>query len=336
VAFALSGLLGAEVLFAEDCIDEAAERVVSSLRDGGVCLLENLRFHAGEEANDPAFARSLAKLARTYVGDAFGTAHRAHASTFGVPSLVADRAAGRLLVREVEQLWRLLHAPAQPFVAVLGGAKVSGKIEVLESLIERVATLVVGGGMANTLLAAEGRELGDSLVERDQLDTARRILERCRERGVVVLLPEDLVITADLALGGAGEVVAADAVPRGRRAVDIGPRSRERFASAVRSAATVFWNGPLGVFEQPPFDAGTLAIAAATADCGGFTVVGGGETVAAVQRAGVSQRIGHVSTGGGASLELIAGEDLPGVRALERRPEPGQAPGRGEGREKPV
>jgi phosphoglycerate kinase len=318
VAFALSGLLGAEVLFADDCVGEPAQRVIDSLRDGGVCLLENLRFHEGEEANDATFTRSLAKLARTYVDDAFGTAHRAHASTFGVAALAAHRAAGRLLVREVDQLSRLLDGPAQPFVAVLGGAKVSGKIAVLEALVDRVAKLLVGGGMANTLLLAQGRELGDSLVERDHLDTARRVLERCGERGVEVLLPEDLVVTADLAGGGAGEVVESDAVPRGMRAVDVGPRTRERFGAAVRTAATVFWNGPLGVFEQPPFDAGTLALAAATAECQGFSVVGGGETVAAVQRAGVADRIGHVSTGGGASLELIAGEDLPGVRALAR------------------
>jgi phosphoglycerate kinase len=311
-------LLGAEVLFAEDCVGEPAERVIATLRDGGVCLLENLRFHQGEEADDPVFARALARLARTYVSDAFGTAHRAHASTFGVVALSAHRAAGRLLVREVEQLRRLTDAPAQPFVAVLGGAKVSGKIAVLETLVDRVAKLLLGGGMANTLLLAQGREIGDSLVERDQLDTARHILDRCRERGVELLLPEDLVVTADLARGGAGEVVAADAVPRGQRAVDVGPRTRERFGAAVRDAATLFWNGPLGVFEQPPFDAGTLSLAAAVADCPGFTVVGGGETVAAVQRAGLAGRIDHVSTGGGASLELIAGEDLPGVRALER------------------
>jgi phosphoglycerate kinase len=318
VAFALSGLLGAEVLFADDCVGEPAERVIGTLRDGGVCLLENLRFHGGEEANDPAFTRSLSKLARTYVDDAFGTAHRAHASTVGVAELAAHRAAGRLLVREVDQLSRLLDAPAQPFVAVLGGAKVSGKIAVLEALVDRVAKILVGGGMANTLLLAQGRELGDSLVERDHLDTARRVLERCRECGVEVLLPEDLVVTPDLAAGGVGEVVESDAVPRGMRAVDVGPRTRERFGAAVRTAATVFWNGPLGVFEQPPFDAGTVALAAATAEGRGFTVVGGGETVAAVQRAGVADRIGHVSTGGGASLELIAGEDLPGVRALAR------------------
>lgn len=320
VAFAVSGLLDGEVLFAEDCIGEPAKHVVSALRDGGVCLLENLRFHAGEEADDPVFAGELAKLARTYVGDAFGTAHRAHASTFGLPRLAAHRAAGRLLVREVDQLSRLLYAPEQPFVAVLGGAKVSGKIEVLESLIERVRILAVGGGMANTLLAAQGCALGDSLVERDQLDTARRIIERCNERGVQLLLPEDLVVTRDLERGGAGEVVAADAVPPGSRAVDVGPRCRERFGAAVRAAATVFWNGPLGVFEQPPFDAGTLALATAMAECRGFTVVGGGETVAAVTRARVAERMGHVSTGGGASLELIAGLELPGVRALEKTP----------------
>jgi phosphoglycerate kinase len=320
VAFALSGLLGAEVLFADDCVGIAAERVVASLRDGGVCLLENLRFHAGEEANDPVFARALAKLARTYVGDAFGTAHRAHASTAGVPALAAHRAAGRLLVREVEQLRRLLEEPAKPFVAVLGGAKVSGKIAVLESLVDRVTTLLVGGGMANTLLLARGCELGDSLVERDQLETARRVIELCGARGVELLLPVDLVATADPARGGAGEVVSAERVPPGLRAVDVGPRTREIFGAAVRGAATLFWNGPLGVFEQPPFDAGTLALAQATAECPGFTVVGGGETVAAVRRAGVVERIGHVSTGGGAALELLAGEDLPGVRALEREP----------------
>ena len=319
VAAALGELLGAPVQFAEDCVGEPARRAAAALADGEVCLLENLRYHAGEEQSDPGFAAELAALAEAYVGDAFGSAHRAHASVVGVPERLRRRAAGRLLVKEVRALGRLLAAPEKPFAALLGGAKIEDKIETLENLLPRLHILMVGGGMANTFLAAGGHDLGASLVERPRLDTARDILERARAAAIEVFLPVDLVATDDLASPRRIETVSVDRLPPGLKAVDVGPATRHAFAAAVARARTLFWNGPLGVFEKPPFDEGTRALAAAVADCPGFTVVGGGETVAAVRQAGMLGRIGHVSTGGGAALEFLAGKTLPGVAVLERR-----------------
>jgi len=318
VAAKLAELLGAPVGFAADCVGEPAERAAAALPAGGVALLENLRFHAGETKNDPAFAGELAALAEAYVDDAFGSAHRAHASVVGVPERLPRKAAGRLLVREVEALSRLLGEPERPFAALLGGAKIEGKIDTLENLLPRLDILLVGGGMANTFLAAQGLDMADSLVERERLDVAREILARAAARGTEVLLPRDLVVTDDLAEPRRIETVAAGAVPAGTKAVDVGPATRADFAAAVGRARTLFWNGPLGVFEKPPFDAGTNEVARALAGCPGFSVIGGGETVAAARRAGVVERIGHVSTGGGASLELLAGKELPGVTALEK------------------
>lgn len=328
VARELERMLERSVAFAEDCVGEPVRRAVDALEPGGVCLLENLRFHAGEEANDPGFARRLADSASVYVDDAFGAAHRAHASVVGVPRHLAAadranrtagcRAAGRLMVREVAALSRLLNTPESPFVAILGGAKIEGKIDTLLNLLPRLDVLLLGGGMANTFLAAQGRDLADSLVEDDRLDTAREILEQAADQGTRVVLPEDLVVTDDLAAPGRVETVPAGTVPAGLKAVDVGPATRTRFAEEISRAATLFWNGPLGVFEIEPFDAGTRAVATALAACPGFTVVGGGETVAAVGQAGVVDRLGHVSTGGGASLELLAGKALPGLEALRR------------------
>jgi phosphoglycerate kinase len=320
VAAKLGELLGRPVAFAEDCVGEPAERVVAALPPGGVALLENLRFHAGEKKNDPAFAGQLAALADAYVDDAFGSAHRAHASVVGVPELLPRKAAGRLLVREVEALSRLLTDPQRPFAAILGGAKIEGKIDTLENLLPRLDLLLVGGGMANTFLAAQGHDLAASLVEADRLDVARDILARAQGRGLEVLLPQDLVVTDDLETPGRIETVPAGRVPAGTKAVDVGPATREAFAAAIGRARTLFWNGPMGVFEKPPFDAGTRALAEALAHCPGFSVLGGGETVAAARQAGVTGKVGHVSTGGGAALELLAGKTLPGVAALERRP----------------
>jgi phosphoglycerate kinase len=320
VAAKLGELLGAPVAFADDCVGEPARQAVGALADGGVCLLENLRFHAGETANDPAFAARLAELAEIYVDDAFGTAHRAHASVVGVPERVGQKAAGRLLVREIEALGSLLGAPDKPFVGILGGAKISGKIETLENLLPRLDVLLLGGGMANTFLAAQGLDLADSLVERERLEVAREILARAGAGTTRVVLPSDLVVTDDLDAPRRVETVAAGAVPANTRAVDVGEETRERFVGECEGAATLFWNGPLGVFEKPPFDAGTRAVAAGLTRTSGFTVVGGGETVAAVRRAGVAGQLGHVSTGGGASLALLAGKTLPGVAALERAP----------------
>ncbi len=318
VASALAALLDRQVAFASDCVGAEAEAAVAALAPGAMLLLENLRFHAGEKQNDPGFAGRLASLCEAYVDDAFGSAHRAHASVVGVPALLARKAAGRLMVREVEALSALLGEPARPFAAVLGGAKIAGKAETLENLLPRLDLLVLGGGMANTFLAAQGRSLGASLVEQEALELARDILARAAARGTEVLLPEDLVVTDSLAPPTRIETVMADAVPAGMAAVDVGPAFRARAAAALAPAGTVFWNGPMGVFEQLPFDAGTIALARAVAACPGFTVLGGGETVAAARQAGVEASVSHVSTGGGAALEFLAGRALPGVVALER------------------
>jgi phosphoglycerate kinase len=321
VADALVPILGQAVRFAGDCVGEEVEALVRSLGPGEIALLENLRFHAGEEKNDPAFAGRLAVLADAYVDDAFGSAHRAHASVVGVPerlSQPAMKAAGRLLAREVEALGRLLGEPERPFAALLGGAKIEGKIDTLENLLPRLDLLLLGGGMANTFLAAQGHDLGASLFEPDRVDLAKEILERARARGTEVLLPGDLVVTDNLDAPGRIETVPAGRIPAGLKAVDIGPETRKAFAAAVGRARTLFWNGPLGVFEKPPFDAGTREVAQALESCPGFSVIGGGETVAAAKQAGAVDRIGHVSTGGGASLEFLAGKTLPGVAVLER------------------
>ncbi len=312
----LAELLGRPVAFADDCIGEPAAAAAAALGDGDLVLLENLRYHKGEEKNEPEFAAALAANAKAYVDDAFGSAHRAHASITGVLPHLPRKAAGRLLVREVEALARLLGTPERPFAALLGGAKIEGKIDTLENLLPRLDLLLVGGGMANTFLAAAGHDLKASLVETERLGLAKAILESAAERGIEVLLPAGPVVTAGFGAPTRLEPVAADAVPGGMLAVDIGPATREAFAAAVGRARTLFWNGPLGVFEKPPFDAGTRALAAALAACPGFTVIGGGETVAAARQAGVAERLGHVSTGGGASLEFLAGRELPGVAAL--------------------
>ncbi len=326
VAAKTAELLGRPVAFAADTVGPEAQAAARALAPGELCLIENLRFSPGEKANDPAFAAALADLVRgpggpgAYVDDAFGTVHRAHASVVAVAELFTHRAAGRLLLREVEALSRLLAAPDRPFAALLGGAKIEGKIDTLENLLPRLDLLLVGGGMANTFLAAQGFDLADSLVEAERVELAGTLLERAAAEGVEVLLPTDLVVTDDLDAPQRVETVAAGDVPAGTRAVDVGAATVETFRGALGRARTIFWNGPLGVFEKPPFDAGTRAMAAALAaasDRGAFSVIGGGETVAAVHAAGTADRIGHISTGGGASLELLAGKTLPGLAALE-------------------
>src|SRR3954453_3993051 len=318
VAAKLAELLEATVHFAEDCVGDEVEKVVRGMKIGELVLLENLRFHPEEEKNEPGFADQLAALAEVYVDDAFGAAHRAHASVVGVPERRSAKAAARLLAREVLALGRLLGEPERPFAALLGGAKIEGKIDTLENLLPRLDLLLLGGGMANTLLAAEGYELGASLFEPDRLDLAREILSGAKARGTEVLLPRDLVVTDNLDSPGRIETVPAAQVPAGMTSVAVGPEARAAFAEAGCRARTLFWNGPLGVFEKPPFDEGTRAVAEALAHCPGFSVLGGGETVAAAKQAGAAGRIGHVSTGGGASLELLAGKTLPGVAVLER------------------
>ncbi len=288
---------------------------VARPEDREVALLENLRFDPGEEGNDPRFSRELASLADAYVDDAFGSAHRAHASVVGVAELLPN-AAGRLMQREVEVLSRLLEGPERPFVAILGGAKVSDKLDVIDALLDRVDALLVGGAMAFTFLAAQGAETGDSLVEADHLDTVRAALGRAEERGVVVVLPEDVVAAPEASAEAKKETVPADRIPRGRKGLDVGPRTVEEFTRVLADARTVFWNGPMGVFELEPFALGTRGVAQAVAAADAFTVVGGGDSVAAIRKLGFEDSVDHLSTGGGASLEFLEGKTLPGVAVL--------------------
>jgi phosphoglycerate kinase len=313
VAVRLEQLLGCPVRLAPDCVGPAAEAAVRALQPGEVVLLENLRFHAEEEQNDPGFARQLAALADLYVNDAFGSAHRAHASTAGVAAFL-PAVAGFLMEKELEFLGRALADPAHPFVAILGGAKVSDKIAVIENLLGKVDALLIGGGMANTFLKAQGQAVGDSLVEDEKLEVAAGLL--ARGRGALAL-PVDVVIGDRFDAGAARQTVAVDAVPAGWRILDIGPVTVERFRARLHGARTVVWNGPMGVFEMPPFAAGTFAIARALAELpDAITIVGGGDSAAAAEQAGVAERITHISTGGGASLEFLEGKELPGVAAL--------------------
>jgi phosphoglycerate kinase len=313
----LAELLGQEVTLPEDCIGDAAKKVVYDLRGGSVCLLENLRFHPEEEKDDEGFCRALSELADVYVDDAFGAVHRAHASVHGLARLYRDRGCGFLLEKEIAALGKVVTAPDKPYVAVLGGAKVSDKIAVVESLLEKVNVLVIGGAMANTFLSALGKNMQASLVEADKVALARTILEKARDRGVEVMLPTDLVVAASTG-ATSGEVVAADKVPEGKMALDIGPASVKAFSGKFAAAKTVFWNGPMGLFEKEPFAAGSFGVARAIADSPGFTVVGGGDSAAAVYAAGgdIAKKMKHISTGGGASLELIEGKKLPGIEVL--------------------
>ncbi|HXF56137.1 MAG TPA: phosphoglycerate kinase [Actinomycetota bacterium] len=316
VAASLERELGARVRKLDQVVGPEVERAAAEAPAGSVVLLENLRFHPGEEANDPAFARQLAALAQAYVGDAFGAAHRAHASVAAVPRLLPS-AAGRLLQREVEVLSRLLEGAERPFVAILGGAKVSDKLGVVRNLALRVDALLIGGAMAFTFLAARGAEVGRSLVERDRLEEVREAVAFAEGRGVLVQLPEDVVVAPEPSLEVPRETVRASAIPRDRMGLDVGPRTVEEFARTIADAATVLWNGPMGVFELEPFSAGTRGVAHAVAGARGYTVVGGGDTLAALARFGLLDSVDHASTGGGASLEFLEGRELPGVAALQ-------------------
>jgi len=318
VAKKLEELLGAPVSFAADCVGEVAESAAKALADGGVLLLENTRFHAGEEGNDPAFAKSLASLAEVYVNDAFGTAHRAHASTAGMAVHFAPdaRGVGLLMEKELTALGKVVDDIERPFVGILGGAKILGKIAALEALVERADTLLVGGGMANHFVVALGLGVGKSLLEPEGVPIARKVIDRCKERGVNLVLPSDFLVAPSLEAAGQAKAVAMNAIPEGQAALDIGPKTLEMFARMTKGAKTIFWNGPMGVFETKPFDAGTRGVAKMMAESGAFTVVGGGESVEAVNEAGLGPKISHVSTGGGASLDLISGKKLPGVEAL--------------------
>ena len=317
VADRLAELLRRPVVFASDCVGEEARAAVEKAGAGGVVLLENLRFRAEEEKNDPAFAARLAELCDIYVNDAFGTAHRAHASTEGIIRLVPLAAAGLLMASELRHLGMVLEDPARPFVAVLGGAKVAGKLEVIENLLSRVDALLIGGAMAYTFLKARGLPVGTSLVEEELLDTARDVERRAGEGSLRLELPTDHVVADRLEAGAAHETMAVtDAAIGQRLGVDIGPKTIERYRGAILGARTVIWNGPMGVFEIDAFAGGTIAVAQAVAGMNGASIVGGGDSIAAVAKAGVADKITHISTGGGASLEFLAGRTLPGVEAL--------------------
>jgi phosphoglycerate kinase len=316
VAERLSQLLQGPVEMAPDCIGPVVESMARKIPLGSVLLLENLRFHAEEEANEPEFARALASLAEVYVNDAFGSAHRAHASTVGVTRYL-PAVAGFLMEKELAFLGQALAAPARPFVAVLGGAKVSDKIGVIHNLLGKVDSLLIGGGMANTFLKAEGKAVGESLVENDKLEQARALQ---REGGSKLILPVDVVVADRLDAKAERRSVGVDDVPVGWRILDIGPQTMEGFTQHLRRARTVVWNGPMGVFEVEPFAAGTFAMARALAELSGATtIIGGGDSAAAVEQAGVAQRMTHISTGGGASLEFLEGKELPGVAALQEQ-----------------
>jgi phosphoglycerate kinase len=318
VAAELERLLGAPVAYARDCVGSDADTAVAALQPGGVLLLENLRFHPEEEKNDPEFARQLAALGDLYVNDAFGTAHRAHASTEGVTHYL-PAVAGLLMERELAAFAGIIEDPQRPLVAIIGGAKVSSKIGVLEHLLGKVDRLMIGGGMACTFLKAQGKEVGRSLLEADKLQVALDLLERAGGAGVEVLLPVDAVITDRLDAEAPCRVVGVDAVPADQLIADIGPRTVQRFAAALADSRTILWNGPMGVFEIPTFAAGTRAIAEAVAASEAIKVIGGGDTVAAVEQTGTARRMTHISTGGGASLELLEGRTLPGVAALREK-----------------
>jgi phosphoglycerate kinase len=315
VAARLAALLERPVPLAPDCVGDAVEGMARDLKPGHVLLLENLRFHPEEEANDDAFARRLAALGDVYVNDAFAAAHRAHASTAAITRHLQPAAAGLLMQRELHALGRILESPARPLVAVLGGAKVSDKLKLVDHLLERVDALVIGGGMAFTFLRALGHGVGKSLVEADRIEMARATLETARRRGVQIVLPVDAVVAGGLD-SPSGRAVSVRDIQAEQMGLDIGPLSVERFAAALKSAGTIVWNGPMGVFEKPAFATGTVALARAVAESSAFSVIGGGDTVAAVNQAGVADRIGYISTAGGAFLEFLEGRTLPGVEAL--------------------
>ena len=311
----LAGLLDQDVVLADDCIGDGPKKVVQDLRDGQIAMLENLRFYAEEEANDENFAKELAKLCDVYVNDAFGAAHRAHASVQALPLLIGERGAGLLMERELDSLGRLLGDVEKPYVLVLGGAKVSDKMGVFDQMLTKVSSILVGGAMANTFLAAKGLSVGKSKIEDDKLALARSVLAKAKERGIPIVLPEDVVVATSLD-ASRGTTVPVTEIPADAMALDIGERTVALFREKLSHAGTVLWNGPMGLFENAPFAAGTRGVAQAIADSSAFSVVGGGDSVAAVQDAGLADRFSHVSTGGGASLELLEGKKLPGVEAL--------------------
>ena len=315
VAKRLSELLGREVIFARDVIGEDAKAKASALKGGEIMLLENLRFHIEEEKNDPAFARELASMAELYVSDAFGTVHRAHASTAGVAAFL-PAVSGLLVARELDVMGKALDDPRRPFVAVLGGAKVSDKIGVINNLLEKADTIIIGGGMAYTFIKAQGGEIGKSLLETDKTDYALEMIEKAKSKGVKLLLPPDTIAAKEFSADAEPVTVDSMKIPADMMGMDIGPETSKAFCAAVKGAGTIVWNGPMGVFEFPAFANGTKAMARALAESGAVTIIGGGDSAAAAEQLGFADKITHISTGGGASLEFLEGRELPGVACL--------------------
>jgi phosphoglycerate kinase len=316
VAKRLYRLLNKDVQFAKDCIGPEVDHMVAGMRPGDVLLLENLRFHAEEEKNDEAFSKALAAFTDVYVNDAFGTAHRAHASTYGITKYVSQSVAGFLMIKEITYLQKTVANPVRPFVAILGGAKVSGKIGVIENLQNKVDKIIVGGAMAFTFIKARGYEVGNSLVEADMIEMAERLRKSARDKGVKFYLPVDFVVAENANDGAETKIVTSQEIPKGWVGLDIGPATVRLFSEALQNAKTIIWNGPMGVFEKDAYSRGTFAIARSVADAFATTIVGGGDTDIAVHKAGVSDSMTFISTGGGASLELLEGKELPGLAAL--------------------
>ncbi|TPG69884.1 phosphoglycerate kinase [Brevibacillus laterosporus] len=314
----LASLLGKPVKKLNDSIGTEVEAAVQEMKEGDVILLENVRFHKGEEKNDPELAKSFAKLADLFVNDAFGTAHRAHATTAGIAQHI-PAVAGLLMEKEIQFMGGALSKPERPFTAIVGGAKVKDKIGVIENLLGKVDTLIIGGGMANTFIKAQGYNVGASLCEEDKLELARTLMEQAKQRNVNLLMPVDVVVADKFAADANKQVVSIDAIPEGWMALDIGPKTMANYRDAIVPSKTVVWNGPMGVFEMDAFAAGTIAVANAMEECQGTTIIGGGDSVAAVEKAGVAEKMTHISTGGGASLEFMEGKELPGVTALQNK-----------------
>ena len=319
VAKRLAELIGRDVIMASDIVGEEVNKLKSGLKEGDVLLLENVRFYAGETTNDPEFSKKLAEGIDYFVNDAFGSSHRAHASVVGITDYVKKSAAGYLMKKEIEYLRKALFSPAKPYVAILGGAKVEDKIPVIENLLNKADTILIGGAMAYTFFKAQGFGTGKSLVEPDKIEIAQKILALAKEKKVRFILPLDNVLAASIESGQVAQIVDSFPFPQDLMGVDIGPKTVARYAEIIAKAKTIVWNGPLGVFETPAFAQGTLEIAQAVAASGALSIVGGGDSIAAVEKAGVSQKITHISTGGGASLEFLANETLPGIEALEKK-----------------
>jgi phosphoglycerate kinase len=314
----LSELVGKSVILADDCVGNSAQKAVDAMVSGDIVMLENVRFYAEEEKNDPNFAKKLAKLADIFINDAFGTAHRLHASTAGVAKYLPS-GAGFLIKKELDTMGRALEVPDRPFLAILGGAKVSDKIGVIENLLSKVDSLLIGGGMAFTFLKSLGYEVGRSLLEKDKVDLARQLLESAKNRGVDIVLPEDVVVAKELRQGTEYKTVSIEQIPEDMMGLDIGKVSQEKFANVIKKAKTIIWNGPMGVFEIDDFAEGTLTVARELAESQAVTIIGGGDSAAAVEKLGYAEKMTHISTGGGASLKFLEGKELPGIAALNEK-----------------